>query len=117
MSRKKRAPLKPWLSATADCYDGRFIQVGRSLLQSAEFQMLSAGARMLYLCLCVESGGKRDFQFPLSVAKKYGIANVSLRRQIDELTERGFITVTSGANARAPNLYSFSHEWRAGIKD
>lgn len=114
MSQKKsRATLLAWLSASLDCKEGRFVQVGNSLLLSEQFQTLSAGARFTYLAMCMEGGGKREFVFPLSAAKKYGIASMSLRRQVDELVKGGFITVRSGACVRAPNIYTFSFDWKA----
>lgn len=110
--RKCGAALLAWLSARLDCKEGRFVQVGNSLLLSDKFQALSAGARFTYLAMCMESGGKREFVFPLAAAKKYGIASMSLRRQVDELVKGGFITVRSGACVRAPNLYTFSFDWK-----
>lgn len=64
--------------------------------------------------MAMESGGKREFTFPLSTAKKYGITDNSLRRHIDELTRAGFISVRSGASIRQPNIYTFSFEWKTG---
>lgn len=113
MSRRKHGDtIKPWLSAHADCKEGRFIQCGNSLLLSKQFQALTAGARFLYLCMCMESGGRRELIFPLGAAKKYGIAKNSLTRQIAELKESGFIEVRSNANLRMPNEYSFSLNWK-----
>lgn len=114
MSSRKRHgdTIKPWLSAHADCKEGRFIQCGNSLLLSPHFHELTAGAKFLYLCMCMESGGRRDFTFPLGAAKKYGIAKNSLTRQIAELKEAGFIQVQSMANLRQPNEYSFSFVWK-----
>ena len=59
--RRGRDTIKPWLSARLDCKEGRFVQVGNSLLLSKEFQALTAGARFLYLCMTMESAGKREF--------------------------------------------------------
>ena len=113
MSRRRSgAAIKSWLSARSDGKEGRFIQVGNSLLLSTRFQGLSAGARFLYLCMAMESGGKRDFTFPLSSAKKYGIAKNSFSRYIKELNDSGFIVVHSMANLRQPNEYSFSFAWK-----
>ena len=113
MSRRRSGgTIKSWLSARSDCKEGRFIQVGNSLLLSSCFQGLSAGARFLYLCMAMESGGKRDFTFPLSSAKKYGIAKNSFSRYIKELSDSGFISVHSMANLRQPNEYSFSFAWK-----
>lgn len=61
--------------------------------------------------MSMESGGQREFVFPLSAAKKYGIAEQTLRRHIDELTASGFITVRSGASLRQPNIYSLREEY------
>lgn len=114
MSRKKSGgTLAAWLSARLDCREGRFVQVGNSLLLSEQFQALSAGAKHTYLCMAMESAGKREFVFPRAAAQKYGIASMSLRRQVDELVKSGFITVRSGACVRAPNLYTFSFDWKA----
>lgn len=115
MSKRKFEPLPLWLTKTPDGRES-FTRVGRSLLQSAEFQALSAGARFLYICMSVESKGKREVTFPLSAAKAYGIAEKSLRRWVDELAVSGFIAVSSSACVRAPNIYAFSFTWRAGEK-
>ena len=113
MSRKKHGDtIKPWLSARSDCKEGRFIQCGNSLLLSPKYHQLTAGAQMLYLCMCMESGGRKDFVFPLSAAKKYGISKNSLTRHIAELKKLGFIEVQSMKNLRLPNEYSFSFFWK-----
>lgn len=62
--------------------------------------------------MAIESGGRKDFTFPLSAAKKYGIAERSFRRFVDELTEAGFIIKHSMANLRQPNEYEFSFDWK-----
>lgn len=93
--RRGRDTIKPWLSARLDCKEGRFVQVGNSLLLSKKFQALTAGARFLYLCMTMESAGKREFIFPKSAAEKYGIARNSLTRQVAELQDKGFISVQS----------------------
>lgn len=112
MASNKKKALLPWLSAKADGKDGRFIQIGNSLLLSKRFQELSTGARYLYFCMAMESGGHSEFNFPLKVAKKYGIASTSLRRYISELEEGGYITVQSNKNLRIANDYRFSVAWK-----
>lgn len=113
MSKRKRGDtIAPWLSANPDCKEGRFIQCGNSLLLSKTFQKLSKGAMHTYFCMAMESGGKRDFIFPLTAAKKYGISKNSLVRHVCELAEAGFITVSSGKVVRQPNLYSFALAWK-----
>lgn len=114
MSKKKTVydGITAWMSAKADNKEKRFIQVGNSLLLSKEFQKLGVGARCLYMCMAMESAGKRGFEFPLSSAKKYGFGNSTLRRYIAELEEAKFITVNSMKNVRRPNEYAFSLEWK-----
>ncbi len=115
MARRKAAKncdIRPWLSARADCSEGRFLQIGNSLMLSKPFQALSPGAQMLYLCMALESGGRREFIFPRTAAKKYGVKHRSLLRYIDELSDAGFIDKTSLRNLRQPNEYSFSFRWK-----
>lgn len=118
MSRGKRYgdTIKPWLSARRDCKEGRFIQCGNSLLLSKQFQALTPGTRFLYLCMTMESGGRREFKFPLGAAQKYGIAKNSLTRQVAKLQRQGFIEVQSMANLRKPNEYRFLDDWRDSTK-
>ena len=110
---KNKGEIKPWLSANCDCRERRFIQVGNSLMLSKEYARLSIGARFLHLCMSMEAGGKRDFQFPQRAFKKYGIATSSARRYIKELEKQGFITCSSGKCVRQPNNYSFSFMWKS----
>lgn len=116
MPRRKAAPncsIQFWLSAKPDCKEGRFVQVGNSLLLSPDFQGLSMGARCLYLCAAMEAGGRRNFTFPQTAAKKYGISPRSMRRYIKELVDAGFIDMeTSGRWTRESNHYLFSMRWR-----
>lgn len=112
MASKKKKALVPWLSALSDGKDGRFIQIGNSLLLSKTFQELSSGAQHLYFCMAMESGGHWDFKFPLKAAKKYGIASTSLRRYIAELEAGGYIAVQSNKNLRIANDYRFSVAWK-----
>ena len=117
MSRRKSAQncaLLPWLTARADGREGRFLQLGNSLILDCRFQALSPGARWLYLALCLEAGGKREVAFPHRAAKKYGIAATSFDRHISELQKAGFVTrVEDGNYAQfAPAVYRFSLAWR-----
>lgn len=113
-SHKKRG-LVPWLSAKADGKEVRFIQVGNSLLLSKQFHKLSTGAQHLYFCMAMESGGHREFIFPQSAARKYGISPSSLRRHIRELEKANYITVQSMKNLRLPNRYHFSLGWKEAL--
>lgn len=102
----------PWLSAKLDCREGRFLQTGNSLFLSKKFQELSSGAQMTYLCMAMESGGKRDFVFTHTTAKKYGIPPRTLDRHIKELADKKFISVSSGKNTRTANEFEFLFAWK-----
>ena len=104
--------ILPWLSARSDSREGRFVQVGNSLLLSEEFHGLNAGARFIYLCMALDAGGQREFEFTVTDAKKYGIDSATLRRRIPELVENGFLEVDSGRTVRKPNRYRFSFRWK-----
>ena len=119
MSKHKAAQncnILPWVTEKTDGKEGRFLLVGNSLLLSKVFQSLSVGARQLYLCMALESGGKRNFEFPLASAKKYGIPQTSFRRYVDELIEAKFILRFSNANLRQPNQYEFTSAWKPDNK-
>lgn len=100
-----------WLSETNATREP-FVQIGISLLQSEKLNTLPAGVRWVYLCMCEESKGKKDFQFPLAVAKRYGIKSTTLRSSVRQLRETGFIKYNSGQVTRTPNEYSFSKDWK-----
>lgn len=108
----QRSAIAWYLSANADNKEGRFIQVGNSLLLSKRFQELSDGARTLYFCMAMEAGGKSELEFPASCFAKYGIPERSARRRIQELVTKGFISRDSGWTVRQPNKYKFL-PWKA----
>ena len=110
--RRKKNNIPPWLSARLDNFEKRFIQVGNTLLFNRTFQSLKANTKHLYFCMAMESGGRRQFIFPQSAAKKYGITPSSLRRHVKELEEAGFLKVCSLQNLRQPNEYEFSLRWK-----
>lgn len=112
MPRRNRKPLPFWVSAKPNGNDGRFIQVGNSLLLSPRFQTLEATDRIVYLSMVMESGGKSDFIFPKNAAAKYGIAPRTLSRAVKRLEAAGFIQKSSGWTTREPNQYRFSMEWK-----
>ena len=115
MARKNNnGQLLPWMSARLDCKEKRFLQVGNSLFFSPEFQNLNTGARMLYLCMAIESGGKREVAFSRATAAKYGIPRNSFTRQITDLKEAGFVEVSMESNywQFAPTVYRFSFLWK-----
>ena len=124
MPRRKGAQnckILPWLSRKADNHEGRFIQLGNSLLLSSKseegleqnpFLRLTNGSRFVYLAMALEAGGRREFEFTRSAAQKYGLSNSSLRIAVCELVEAGMIKKRSGKNARLPNIYEFCFDWK-----
>jgi len=128
VARKKRfsgeADLKPWLTnkAPGSKTNGRFIQVGNSLLMNKQFQALSTGAKYLYFCMAMEAGAQNDFAFSKGIAaRKYGIATTSFERHRRELEDAGFISLLNSLPDSEPkaqfaaNRFRFSFEkWRDG---
>ncbi len=112
----QRCNISPWLSEKADCKEGRFIMVGNSFLLSERVHDLPASAQVLYLAMCMESGGRRAFTFPENSMKKYGLSTATAKRGIKTLIDAGFITCTcSGKNTRTPNEYEFCFRWKGLI--
>lgn len=117
-SRKaaRNVNILPWMSARADCKEGRFLQVGNSLLcgQNSAFKDLTTGAQMLYICMAMESGGKNTVAFSRSTAKNYGIDKNSLQRRIKDLIEHGFIEIdVEGSYSQfKPTVYRFVCGWK-----
>lgn len=109
---KSKPTIVPWLSAKLDNREKRFIQVGDSLLFSKAFLELHVGARYLYFCMAMESGGKRNFQLPTAAAQKYGIKPSSFWTYVRELEDKRFIVSRSNKHLRQPNDYSFSDGWK-----
>lgn len=101
-----------WLSKTNDTGEP-FTQFGVSLFQSEELQRLPAGVRWVYLCMCEEAKGSKEFQFSLSTAARYGIKNTALRDSVKQLAAAGFIEYVSGRTTRTPNNYKFIIKWKA----
>ena len=117
MPRRKRAEnvkISSWLSANDDNRERRFIQVGNSLLFSAAFQDLNAGARMLYLSMTMEAGGKREFTFSHGAGRKYGFKNTTFDRYIKELQKAGFIKLLADHDTGrfSANKFQFVFDWR-----
>lgn len=110
----KNADIRPWLSARCDCKEGRFIQLGNSLLLSKEYQALSSGARHMYACMTMESGGKKTYEFSKNrTGAKYGIPGTSFDRHVKELKEKRFILcIEDNHTIRQPNLYEFCLDWK-----
>ena len=118
MARKKTAKnvlISPWLSGRLDCKEGRFIQVGNSLLLSEAFQKLTASARLTYFALALEGGGKKTVTFSHGAAKKYGITPSTYDRTVKQLRDAGFIEVIGDPNLNQfkANEYRFCSRWKS----
>ena len=118
MARNRAAQhcsIKPWLTAKTDCKEGRFIQVGNSLLLSAQFKALKHTTKVLYLGMTMESGGKPSFKFAHSAAKKYGISPTTVDRAIKELQNTGFIILVPDEDRSQfkTNVFRFSNDWKS----
>jgi len=111
-SRRSNRLMLPWLSAHPDNKEGRFVQAGNSFFLSPKIHVLKDSTKWILLCMGMEAGGKRNFKFTRSAAKKYGISESTLRRGVDELILRGFLEVSSGYNTKTPNEYRFSFSWK-----
>lgn len=114
MSRNKKSDKKvsSWLSARADCVEGRFIQVGNSFLLSGTVQKLTPSTRWVYLCMAMESGKTPRFTLSKKEAEKYGIPHSTLERARKELRDTGFIRYRSGKNTREKNQCEFDYGWK-----
>ena len=116
MPRRKAAQhvnIRPWLSARQDCTEGRFIQVGNSLLLSKSFQALSTSAQMLYICLAMESGGKPVAKLSRSNAKKYGFSPATYSRAAKQLIEAGFVKIAEDTGRYESNKFQFVNDWKS----
>ena len=114
MARGKKA-LHPWVTAKHDSKGELFVQIGVSLLQSAEYGKLSAAAQKTYLAMCMEAKGKgnENFCFSVGTARRYHISESSFDRSKKELISKGFIKKTlCGKNTREKNQYIFSYDWK-----
>jgi len=63
--------------------------------------------------MTLEAKGRKQFEFPLSVAKRYGVSNSTLRRSVKELENAGFIKRVSGKTTRTPTDYEFDRSWKS----
>ena len=115
MLKYRKQPLPLWVTATLDGREGRFVQLGNTMLtgKNSKFKTLPAGAQMLYIDMVMEAGGKREFEFSLSSATKYGIAKGTFERNKKLLITNGFVEcIENNAHRWQKNKYRFSFCWR-----
>ena len=63
---KKENKFAPWITNNADRKEGRFIQLGNSLLLNPAVLNLSDKAFRVYVNMLLEAGGKKEFSYPRS---------------------------------------------------
>lgn len=90
-----------------------FVPVYVDLLQAPAFLNLTPSARFCFISMAAEAKGSPAFEFPKSIAARYGIPSTTLRRCISELIHAGFICcASSGRFTRSANSYQFSLAWK-----
>ena len=64
--------------------------------------------------MTIEAGGKREFIFTHSAAKKYGVSPSSYDRFLKELKDGGFVEKIEHEDLAqyAPGKYRFSYRWK-----
>lgn len=116
MARKNNGGLLlPWMSARKDCREKRFLQIGNSLFVAKEsaFKNLTSGAQILYLCMAMEAGGKREVPFSRTTALKYGLNKNTFNRSLKELEEHRFISIVPDKSEPfKPSVYRFDFDWK-----
>lgn len=112
MARSKKTPFPSWQTCKPDGVEQRYIRLGNSQLMHPAMLKLSDKARIVYIHMLLESGGKREFTFPRS--KYMQISSISaFKNAKEELIDKGFIREKqNNANLRKPNIYEFSDEWK-----
>ena len=96
MGRKRYNGISEFFSGVGT--ERRFIQVGNKFLQHPNYRRLPATARIVYLAMGMEAGGKREAEFSHGMAKKYGISKSTFDRAVNELISKGFIARIKNAD-------------------
>ncbi len=112
MARQKKTPFPAWQTCKTDGIENRYIRLGNSQLLHPAMLNLSDKAFVIYVHMLLESGGKREFVFPMSKYKALA-GKSNFQRAKSELIEKGFIReLQNNANLRKPNIYEFSDAWK-----
>ena len=68
---------------------------------------------MVYTYMRLESGGKKQFEFPYNKYRTF-VSRPTFFRVLKELQDKGFVTVVQRNKCvRQPNIYSFSEGWKS----
>ena len=118
MKRPKKLDARPWecgrtAGRTERGQNLPFIRIFADLPRDPVFNRLTPCARLCFIYMGIESGGKNAFQFTRATAAAYGISNATLRRCITELEKNGFIRcVANGKSTRTASDYIFLQDWK-----
>lgn len=117
MGRKKKVDPPFWVTGKSGGKSpgGQplpFVQLYADLMQSPEFNSLTAGARLCYISMTIEAKGNRRFEFARKTAERYGIPQRTLVRNVQELVSAGFLLCRSGRSTRTASEYEFSIDWK-----
>ena len=116
MGRRKAAEnctILPWVSAKADNKEKKFLQIGVTLFENEAFQSLTPPQKIVYLAMCLDAGGSREFTFSKERFSHFGIPPSTARDAIEVLIQKGFITREfSGKLAHTKSLFRFSLDWK-----
>ena len=111
MGTQKKKPFPLWQTTKDNGIENRYIRLG-SLLSHPAWMSLSDKAKVIYIHMLYEAGGKKEFTFPASKHKKLCSKSV-FQRVKDELTGAGFILEKqNNANLRKANIYEFTDSWK-----
>lgn len=112
MARTKKTPFAPWQSCKDDGIEQRYIRLGNSQLLHPAMLSLSDKAKIVYIHMLLEAGGKREFTFPRSKYNRIA-GHTVFQNAKEELIQKGFIRIRqNNANLRKANIYEFSEEWK-----
>ncbi len=96
-----------------------FTMFFNEIIDSNAFKALGNSARVVYLLLLRQKNGRPDqptVKFPYKDARKY-LNGSTFSKAINDLVRIGFIdlevAVKIGSDIRQPNVYLFSHRWKA----
>lgn len=110
MSRSKRTPFREWETAKENGIEKRYIRIGSTKL--ARMENLSSSAFKVFVCMCMESAGKQEFEFPRSKYKDY-MSSATFEKAKQELIDKGYIAeIESNKNLRKANVYKFISDWK-----
>lgn len=112
MGRAKKTPFPPWETMKKTGIEERYIRMGNSQMLHPHVLKLTHAAYRVYTHMKLESGGKREYEFPKAKWRAF-ISPAGFQSAKKELCDVGLIEVVQcNANIRKPNIYRFSCDWK-----